>query len=146
MKRKIMNNFFGKVVITMLAIIMAASVALISNGKNDVAYAAEDTYYITEPQEGLTVSDNMVAPKPVTPGYESYIFAGYYAEATCETPIKESTNATVYKKFVPSDIMTVKAQVTTGTATDSSTTDMRLVTTVDSLDYKEVGFDVYFNS
>ena len=138
-------KFFGKTIVVMLAIVMAVSAAWIFDSKSNVAYAAEDSYYITESQEGLTVTDNMVAPKPATAGKENYIFAGYYAEATCENPITESTDATVYKKFVPADIMSVKAQVTAGTTEDAAKTDMRLVTTVDGLNYKEVGFDVYFN-
>ena len=143
--KKNRKNFFGKVIMLILATVMMVSVAWISDGDELVVCAAGESYYITESQNGLAITENMIAPKPTTEGKESYIFAGYFAEATCETPIVKSTDAVVYKKFVPAEIMNVKAQVTKGTTAGTEKTDMRLVTTVDSLNYKEVGFDVYFN-
>ena len=144
--RQIVKNFFGKAVISILAIAMTVLAAWMFDGEASVAYALEDNYYFVEPTEnGVEITENMTAPKPTTEGKETYIFAGYFAEETCETPITETTSEKVYKKFVPAEIMSVKAQVTKGTKIDSDKTDMRLVTTVDGLDYKEVGFDVYFN-
>lgn len=144
MRKQSLRQGLEKAVLCALAIIMATGI-MFFGGESSVAYAEEETYYITEPQSGLNITNNMVAPKPTTEGKETYIFAGYFSDRTCETPVVESTEATVYKKFVPADIMSVKAQVTEGTRSDTNKTDMRLVTTVDSLDYQEVGFDVYFN-
>ena len=143
--KQMVRNYFGKVVMLVLAMAMAVSVTWMFDGEGSVAYAANSADYFTETQDGLTITENMTAPMPETEGKESYIFAGYYAEETCETPVKASTDAVVYKKFVPAEIMNVKAQVTKGTNGDTAKTDMRLVTTVDGLNYKEVGFDIYFD-
>ncbi len=143
--KQMVRNYFGKAVILILAMVMAVSVTWMFDGEGSVAYAANSADYFTEPQPGLTITENMTAPIPTTEGKESYIFAGYYKEETCETPVKSDTNAVVYKKFVPAEIMNVKAQVTKGTKGDTAKTDMRLVTTVDGLNYKEVGFDIYYD-
>ena len=143
--KQFIKNFFKKAVMLMFVIVMMVSVAWLSDDEGSIVHAADGNDYITESQTGLTITENMTAPKPITEGKESYIFAGYFAESSCETPVVKSTDMVVYKKFVPAEIMSVKAQVTKGTTSETVKTDMRLVTTVDSLNYKEVGFDVYFN-
>ena len=143
--KQMVRNYFGKSVMLILAIVMAASVTWMFDGEGSIAYAADGIDYFTESQTGLTITENMTAPRPTKEGKESYIFAGYYKEKTCETPVRGDTNEVVYKKFVPADIMNVKAQVTQGTKNNTPKTDMRLVTTVDGLNYKEVGFDIYYD-
>ena len=110
--KQMVRNYFGKAVILVLAMVMAVSVTWMFDGEGSVAYAADSADYFTETQNGLTITDNMTAPMPKTEGKESYIFAGYYKEEACETPVKASTTEVVYKKFVPAEIMNVKAQVT----------------------------------
>lgn len=76
---------------------------------------------------------------------EGYFFGGWY-EADKETPVVSPVGGTTYcAKFVPANVMSVKCQVTSGTKAETSETALRIITTVDSLDYKEVGFDVTFN-
>lgn len=86
--------------------------------------------------------------------YSTYIFAGWYTDAECKTSLGEDvtneniTDTKAYAKFVPQDILSVRAQVTKGTVYDSTTSpdaNIRFVTTVDSLDYKMVGFDFAIN-
>ena len=45
-----------------------------------------------------------------------------------------------YAKFVDENVLSVKAQITANTKTNSDKADIRFVTTVDSLNYAEVGF------
>ena len=77
---------------------------------------------------------------------EGYIFAGWYKEATCEnvhTSLNGVTSA--FAKFVPEEILSVKLQLKGNTKSTSQSTNMRLVSSVDSLDYREVGFEIYFD-
>lgn len=72
-----------------------------------------------------------------------YIFSGWFKDADCKSAITADTiTGTAYAKFVSEDVLKVKAQITSGTNANSTSSDIRFVTTVDSLDYKSVGFDV----
>lgn len=50
-----------------------------------------------------------------------------------------------YAKFVDASVLTVKAQILAGTTAESEKTNMRFVTTVDSLNYQSVGFEIKYN-
>jgi hypothetical protein len=52
---------------------------------------------------------------------------------------------TYYAKFVDENVMTVKRQLLENTTIASTTTNLRLVTSIDSLLYESVGFKVGFN-
>lgn len=72
---------------------------------------------------------------------EGYVFAGWYTTADLKTPIGEDvTSGTAWAKWVPKNVLSVKYQITNGTTTESASTALRLVTTVDSTYYKSVGF------
>lgn len=74
-----------------------------------------------------------------------YIFAGWYNTPECN---KEDAVAGDYKegpayaKFVDKNMLTVKAQITAGTTSSSSSTNMRFVTSANSLNYKKIGFKI----
>lgn len=83
------------------------------------------------------------------PTKEGYLFGGWYEEVTGDTVIKtkdqvsEGTN--VFAKFVPSYVMSVKAQnysTTKDTDATDDKTDTRLVSSVDSQAYANVGFEI----
>lgn len=85
-----------------------------------------------------------VAPTTVPDGY---VFAGWYTDNTCTKALKPgSTAETAYAKFVDADILSVKVQVrldeNNALPEESKGTDMRFATTVDTADYKKVGFHV----
>lgn len=77
---------------------------------------------------------------------EGYVFAGWYADKTCEkTPIRstEQVTETAYALFVTENVLSVKAQLSAdvlSAGTSATKADLRFVTTVDTLKYKEVGF------
>lgn len=58
----------------------------------------------------------------------------------------DATGSTLCIKWVPASILSVKAQVTDGTTKDSSTTNARVISSVDSLDYQSVGFEIELNN
>ena len=89
------------------------------------------------------------------PTYKNYLFAGWFTDSACtlETAVSASTttveNETVYAKFVPKQILTVKAQVSAELLdtdlTNDTTGTIRFATTVDTLNYSQVGFKVSYD-
>lgn len=86
-----------------------------------------------------------------SPTMDGYLFGGWYQDKNGEkTPIKteEQKNAaeTIYAKFVPAHVMSIKVQNYFGTAnTEDQTgvTQARIISAVDSLKYEQVGFEVW---
>ena len=98
--------------------------------------------------------DDFEAPRAtdvLSEAYADYIFAGWYTDANCAKEVAlESTvtsdslgeTTSAYAKFVPKDILGVKAQITANTTYGTAdSVAIRFVTSVDSLDYEKVGFD-----
>ena len=89
-------------------------------------------------------SDNTA---PDTPS--GYLFAGWYNDDDADTEDAVASpllNQEYYAKFVPAEVLDIKAQVS-DTLYDSSTENdsvaaIRFITTVDSLEYKHVGFNI----
>ncbi len=110
--------------------------AVVQQVKDITAYRTEESF--TAPS----------APE----GYGAYIFAGWYTDAECTAALDQSvtsenlgTEKAAYAKFVPGDILGVKAQIPSTATYDSATLTVRFVTTVDSLNYQKVGFDFSIN-
>lgn len=91
------------------------------------------------------------------PVLEGYVFAGWYTADNSEnvTAIKEADvipeNTTTYAKFVPAYVLSVKTQVLREAEVSSTemankgddfSTFMRVLSSVDSGDYKNVGFEI----
>lgn len=92
------------------------------------------------------------------PTKDGYLFAGWYNDRDYKSPIKTEDDVkgddagNVYAKFVQEGVLSIKTQATTQKVTNKDTeiTDgqeryndmyvLRFVSSVDSLDYKEVGF------
>ena len=68
---------------------------------------------------------------------DGYVFAGWFTDEDCTAPLTGTGAA--YAKYVDKNVLTVKAQVN-----QDNNADIRFVTTVDSLDYKLVGFEIEF--
>lgn len=89
------------------------------------------------------------------PNYKNYLFAGWYTDAACDETQAVSSSATtvdaetVYAKFVPRHILTVKAQIsaelTDGNIANNTKGNIRFATTVDSLNYSKVGFKIAYD-
>ena len=88
------------------------------------------------------------APKTQEKGYEEWVFAGWYTAPTCakeEALNADVRNGTYYAKFVPAGLLSVKCQTLEGTTAEADrcpTSKLRLVATVDNLDYGRVGFEI----
>ncbi len=80
-----------------------------------------------------TVSDQEIPVK------DGYLFSGYYADAALSEQYTEITG-TAYRKFVDANVLSVKAQKSDGDTAGRK--DVRFVTSVDSLNYGKVGFEI----
>ena len=120
----------------------------ISQYYSDISSYRDDTFTVTRTdeegnEETITYYNNeLSAPS----GYEGYIFAGWYTNNTCTTTLgSDVTSGEAYAKFVPKEILGIKAQIEAGTEFGSDSSSIRFVTTVDSLMYETVGFDFKIN-
>lgn len=78
-------------------------------------------------------------------GY-GYVFGGWFtsADKTTFTAMNDkNASGTVYAKFVPAYVLSVKCQNAAGTTAETESTSLKIVSSVDSLSYKEYGFDLY---
>ena len=114
------------------------------NGENDVIYVSDET--------NLKFSDYWTADKKTAPIREGYVFGGWYTkDGENMKAIKESEGAGVtsaYAKFVPAEVLSVRAQIEKATETGNGNTDstyVRLLSGVNGLEYQKVGFDIYYN-
>lgn len=127
--------------IVMMAVMMLSCIPCVA-GKNVKVDAATANY--TEKLDISKYKDN--APKPSDASHKDWVFAGWFNDENCTDFVTsdEKTEATgeKYAKFVSADVLSVKCQILNGTTKDSEKTSMRLVTTVDGLDYTKVGFDI----
>lgn len=77
---------------------------------------------------------------------DGYVFAGWFTDEACtEALAKGQVNATAYAKFVDAEMLTVKAQVKLsddGKNLPTDKTDIRFVTSLDSLQYSKIGLKV----
>ncbi len=78
-----------------------------------------------------------------------YLFGGWYTKDTSDKwdPIENDTDKAAatngfYAKFVPAYVLSVKCQNYAGTMEGSSSTALRIVSSLDSLNYQKVGFDL----
>lgn len=153
-----MKNLWKKLVagIFVFALVFAG-MNLLSVEQNRVIAAEateESAKYYVQQYTGTKVSeykDANTTPAP-TPAegkeqYNDWIFAGWFTNEACTVALGEiiSEEGTYYAKYVPAEVLSVKAQVKVDTTAESEKTDIRLVATVDSLNYKSVGFEVYYN-
>ena len=78
------------------------------------------------------------------PTKDGYVFAGWFTDEACTAPVTDETT-NVYAKYVTADVLSVKGQLKAGTTAESLNTDYRFSTTVDSLNYQNIGFNITVN-
>lgn len=84
------------------------------------------------------------------PEKKGYVFAGWYKDEACTEVLNEeaaNSAASAWAKFVPEEVLGTKAQISneyTNTTTQAKCRSIRFVTSVDSLQYAEVGFDISY--
>ena len=114
-------------------------------GSNYYSRTQTATYSITDPIDanGMAKVDAFKENDTV-PVSDGKIFAGWFTDETCTTAYTEDTGK-AYAKFIDENILTVKAQISSGTTANSEKTSIRFITSVDSLKYQNVGFKITCN-
>ena len=81
--------------------------------------------------------------------FGDYLFAGWYASAGCTSDVAiADATADCYAKFIPADVLSVKAQVSTeilDSGAQAGKWGLRFISSVDSLDYRRVGFEILYD-
>ena len=73
---------------------------------------------------------------------DKWIFAGWYQDEACKKVLSSNTvSGEAYAKFVPVDVLSVKCQISADTTPESTGTLIRCISSVDSLKYKQIGFE-----
>ena len=133
------------VVMVMATVLSHSSISLVTASDSSDSYAVEE--YSTEQFAAYRSGDVYTAPTK-----EGVLFAGWYYDKTCEQNVGQdvkTSNQNVYAKFVPETVLGVKAQVsanlTDGNASNDKTAHMRFVTSIDSLRYSNIGFQMSYN-
>ena len=88
---------------------------------------------------------------PVLPGY---VFGGWYEDDKGQKPLTEdratdyerTSGRRAYAKFVPAYVLSVKAQNKSGTSEAVDKTNIRIVSSVDSKKYQNVGITLLLNN
>lgn len=116
----------------MAAILIVAGVAIAPSGE---AKAAEVSV-----KEGVQYEQRTVDGK--IPTMDGYFFGGWFekGDGTGKALSSVSNGQTLYAKFVPAHVMSVKSQNLAGTTLDSTSTNTRFISAVDCADYQKVGF------
>ena len=104
--------------------------------------AAEDEDVVIE--SFSDISAYRTAGAYTAPTKDGYVFAGWFTDAEATSPVADETT-NVYAKFVTQDVLSVKGQLKAGTTAESLNTDYRFSTTVDSLNYQNIGFNITVN-
>ncbi len=146
MKNQMMRKLLKRTAAILLAqALVVAGVCLTENGS---AVQASQTTENTESiyKEQLEVShyiqgEKRTAPKPTKDGYRDWIFAGWFTDEACSTAIaKDTVSGVYYAKFVPAELLSVRCQTLKDTDAAARNSKLRVVSTVDNLNYNRVGF------
>lgn len=167
MEKKEILSFVKKLAVGMLAVGIIMT-GIVATSKQAEAAVAEDTVIYDEEYKIADYWNN----NKTAPVKSGYVFGGWFQESTEETvgaekltsadgtktgffkPLTEAeldTNSdgsvdfagTAYAKFVPAQVLSVKAQNMAGTEERTETTYVRVISSLDSANYAKVGFDIW---
>lgn len=137
--RNILIGFMAMAVIIAGIVLMpktASAAEEVVNGSNEIIYV-KDT-------EKLDIQEYLTKGK--APVREGYVFAGWYSEASEGKALSKTdaaTAETAWAKFVPDYVLSVRAQIEDTTRSGDGATSIRVLSSVDSADYLNVGFDIW---
>lgn len=133
-------KIIGKRVLAILCTVVLI-VSMVLTGNVQKVQAVDDT---TSARKTKVVSyTNAVPGTAPTDIPEGYVFAGWFQKEDCADEL--TTQGTGYAKFVDENILRVKAQITGDATAEYDTVDIRFVTSVDTLQYRDIGFEITIN-
>ena len=137
-----------------LALLIVFSGVYLGNNKSLEAQAANISGDRIEQSDYVAISYNQVnlgtVPTPKSAEYKEWLFAGWFTGEGCseESALSQTDtpDESCYAKFVPSDLLAVKVQTINQPVHDRNVYApngmIRFVSSVDSLDYRNVGFEI----
>ena len=132
-------------------IIMLFTLVLVVTGMvfaTSKATAADTVTVAPDSKETQVVASSEVEKNGEgVPTLAGYVFAGWYKDAQATQPYRDvvSEGEAAYAKFVAEEVLSVKAQLSADVIPEGTTAgqaSMRFITTVDTLKYREVGFQI----
>lgn len=134
--------FAKKKIAIILSVTLMVSGFVIAGPCNTNVNASTENFGV----EQFIIDDykNNKNPQPSESKYKDWLFAGWYEDEQCEKCVISKDNVTgkKYAKFVPKEVLSVMCQTTQGTEADTEMAKMRIVSSVDTINYREVGFDI----
>lgn len=143
------SKFIGAVSVLLLAFICISNIdvntvkAETTNTEN-IIKCEGGSFYVEPVSSETAVMNGKTMPSSTE--HPDWLFAGWFLDENCEQAVKSKIEETTtyYAKFVTPDVLSVKLQIKNNAST-SDKTNMRIISSVDSLDYLNVGFKVYFD-
>ena len=162
MKQKKSISLSMKLSVGMLAVLMIAAVIMIAPKQVNAAVVADTVIYVQD-SDNYDIKQywNADSTKRITPIKEGYVFGGWFEASTAgvegaeqsaegvyyapleESDLQTSVPDTAYAKFVPAQVLSVKAQNQANISASSSKTHVRIISSLDSSNYEKVGFDIW---
>lgn len=142
MNKKNLLSFVKKLTAGVLATGMISAGILVVPKQADAAIVEDKVIY----EEGYDIKTYWNAENPKAPVKAGYVFGGWYSakeENAFLTKEQAAQATTAYAKFVPAQVLSVKAQNMADTTADTPTTYVRVISSLDSKNYSKVGFDIY---
>lgn len=150
MKTKVMKSISKRIMTGFLAVAMVVTgiviVPKVAEAAETPVALATAVYFATTDE--YKISEYWSAGTKKVPVKAGYVFGGWYVKVDeKDVPLKQadlengdisSYASMAYAKFVPAEVLSIKIQV--GTNTTTTTKSMRILSTVDSTNYQEVGF------
>ena len=133
-----------------LAAGMAAAGSMAVPEKAEAAVAEDKVIY----DASYKMADYWKKDSKTAPVKAGYVFGGWYSKEQEGAYLTESAidtdgdgtidfAGTAYAKFVPAQVLSVKAQNMAGTKEDTTKTSVRVISSMDSQDYQRAGFDIW---
>lgn len=133
-----------KLMAGLLAVGMVATGIVVYPKQADAAVEVADAVIY---EEGYDFENLWDEENPKAPIKAGYVFGGWYSakEENAYLTKEEAAKATTaYAKFVPAQVLSVKAQNKAGTGTTvTDNTHVRIISSLDSKNYDRVGFDIW---
>ena len=125
-----------------ISFVLSFSILFGTVGNAVISYAAENNS--TNYYEDISEFRGDTYEAPPTDG--TTVFAGWYEDADFTKPIgTDVKSGPAYAKLVDADVLSLKCQITSGTTLQSTSTNLRMLTSVDNRNYSSVGFKIEIN-
>lgn len=151
------HEMFMKKTMAVLLTVVMISLSVIASPVTAKAEATDQvteetgvTYILDTVQYDFSAYWSETPAQRKAPVKEGYVFGGWYTKnGDVFTAVTEGVGAGIseaYAKFVPAYVLSIKAQNAAGTTAGDGNTSIRIVSSVDSLTYQEVGFEILLNN